>query len=115
MKRSEPQSLGIWRADRKGERMGRLIRINDHCGLNVHQARIIVLVLAVLAAISVQAKSQSPSLSDISSANESRTLVTPDLTYVPPTPSTMVKHYAFDAFGPYALAFTAFTAGLDQA
>ena len=27
----------------------------------------------------------------------------------------MLKHYAFDAFGPYALAFTAFTAGLDQA
>jgi hypothetical protein len=31
-------------------------------------------------------------------------------TYVRTTPSTMVKQYAFDAFGPYALTFTAFRA-----
>ncbi len=113
MKRSTAQSLGIWRTDRNARRT---VRCANRCPtMNVDRAMILVLVSAVLATMSVQAISQSLSLPDISSANESSTLVKPDLTYVRPSTSTMLKHYAFDAFGPYALAFTALTAGLDQA
>ena len=78
---------------------------------------VLVLVAAVLAAMSVQTRSQSLSSSGDSAANAGIIFAgKPDyLTYVRPTPTTMLKHYAFDAFGPYALAFTVFTAGLDQA
>ena len=113
MKRSTAQSLGIWRTDRNAKRTVRCA--NCFPIMNVDRAMVLVLVSAVLATMSVQAISQSLSLPDISSANESSTLVKPHLTYVRPTTSAMVKHYAFDAFGPYALAFTALTAGLDQA
>jgi hypothetical protein len=48
--------------------------------MNVDRAMVLVLVSAVLATMSVQAISQSLSLPDISSANESSTLVKPHLT-----------------------------------
>ena len=76
-----------------------------------------VVVAAVLTAVSVQTRSQSLSSSGDSAANAG--IIWPEkpdcLTYVRPTPTAMLKHYAFDAFGPYALAITAFTAGFDQA
>jgi len=37
-----------------------------------------------------------------------------DLTYIPPTQSTMFHNYVFDAFGPYPVSAAALTAGLNQ-
>lgn len=114
MKRAEPRTLGIWRADRKGEHMGQSINVNF--GKNVHRAMIQVLVPAVLIAMSVQARSQSLTLSDIPWANESSTApVKPDPSYVRPTSRITVKNYSFDTLGPYAFAGTVLTASLDQA
>jgi hypothetical protein len=85
--------------------------------MNICRVMVPVLIAAVLASMSTVTRSQSLSSSGDSSANTGITLPEkPDYpAYVRPTPTIMVKHYAFDAFGPYALAFTAFTAGLDQA
>ena len=114
MKRSESESLDIWRADRKGKQEGQLI--NEPFGMNMRRAMMLVLVPVVLATMSLPAQSQWLSLSDAPTKDESSTApVTPELTYARPTPRMTMKNYTFDAFGPYALAFTAFTAGLDQA
>jgi hypothetical protein len=114
MNMSASQSVDIGYADRKGKRVGEWI--NGPPRVNLRRAMVLVLVSVVLATMSVQAKSQSLSLSDTTLANESSTApVTPGLTYVRPTPRTTVKNYTFDAFGPYAFVGTALIAGLDQA
>ena len=96
--------------DRAGRRGGQWNR-------NLGRAMVPVVVAAVLTVVSAQTRSQSLSSSGDSSANAGVIFAEkPDyLTYVRPMPTAMLKHYAFDAFGPYALAFTAFTAGFDQA
>ena len=77
---------------------------------------LLLLVTAALTALQVRAKSQSiSSLGDSTTDAESRTSGKLDLAYVDPTPRTVVNHYLFDAFGPYAFVGTAFIAGLDQA
>lgn len=101
--------------DRAGRRGGQWNK--ESLGRNARRAMVPLVVAAALTAVSVQTRSQSLSSSGDSSANAGVIFAEkPDyLTYVRPTPTAMLKHYAFDAFGPYALAFTAFTAGFDQA
>lgn len=114
MKISEPQSLGTRRASRNDRRVGHLI--DKPFSMNIYRTLVLALVSAVLATMSVQAKSQSLSLSDIYSANAGMAVsVKPDLTYVRPTPGSSVKNYTFDTIGPYAFVGTALIAGLDQA
>jgi hypothetical protein len=83
--------------------------------LGIRWTMVLVLIPAVLVSISELARSQSPSSSVVSSANAGTTIPgILDLTYVRPTPKATVRNFAFDAFGPYAFAGTALTAGLDQ-
>lgn len=74
-----------------------------------------LLVAAAMACLSVAASPQSLRSSGDSSgtiaSTPSRQL---DLTYVRPTQRTMVRNYAFDAFGPYSIAGSAFAAGINQ-
>jgi len=111
MNRSTAQSFVIVRKDGKAKPTG---PYTNRCpSMNVTWAMVLALA-AVLGTMSVQAKSQSPSLSD-TSLESSTTSLTPGLTYVRPPPRTTVKNYTFDAFGPYAFVGTALVAGLDQA
>ncbi len=104
MNRSESQ-LGVQCASREPTR-----------NPNVWHAMFLALsVLAALAAMPVQAKSQLPSAPEASAENASTPIVKPDLAYVRPTPRATVKRYTFDAFGPYAFLDTALVAGVDQA
>jgi hypothetical protein len=76
---------------------------------------VLVLIPAILTVMGIQARSQSLSRSGNSSPNTE--IAAPgklNLICVRPTPGTTLKNYAFDAFGPYAFAGTALTAGLDQ-
>src|SRR5579864_3752252 len=114
MNRAASQFVDIWYTDRKGKRVGEWI--NGPLQMNVRRAMVLVSVSVALATISVQAKSQVLSLSDISPGNDSSEVrVKPDLAYVRPTPGSGVKNNTFDAFGPYAFVSTALIAGLDQA
>ncbi len=76
---------------------------------------LLVLVTAPLAAMPPPATSQSlasPGESSVTSGiTGSSTL---DLTYVRPTEKTKVSNYAFDTFGPYPIAVSAFAAGVNQ-
>jgi hypothetical protein len=78
---------------------------------------LLVLVTAALAAVPAPAKSQSlaspgdPSATSGITASATGTL---DLDYVRPTERTKVSNYAFDAFGPYPVAVSAFAAGINQ-
>ena len=85
-------------------------------GKKVHRAMRLTLFAAIIAALSVQSRSQalSESVDSLDSAGGA-TSGTLDLTYVQPTPRTTLKNYAYDSFGPYASAFTVLSAGLDQA
>jgi len=81
----------------------------------IRQAVLLLLITATLTALPVRAKSQSISLNDSTTDAGSRSSGKLDLSYVDPTPRTLVNHYLFDAIGPYAFVGTAFIAGLDQA
>jgi hypothetical protein len=111
---SESQFALVCKADMAGRRGGQSGK--TALGMKVHRAILLVLVAAALAAPSAQSRSQSLPSSGSSSANEGITFpAKPELIYIRPTPRLTAKHYAFDAFGPYALGVTIFTAGLDQA
>lgn len=114
VKKVEPQSSGIQRADWKCKRSGGNIR--GPADKNSHLGIFLALFPVLLAAMSVQANSQSVvAASDISGQNEiGQAAVNPDFIYVRPTPRITVKKYTFDAFGPYAFVGTALIAGLDQ-
>jgi len=80
--------------------------------------RRVIFVLAVagaMACLSLAAKPQSllssPDASGSVAIAPSRQL---DLTYERPTQRTMVRNYAFDAFGPYPIAGAAVVAGIHQ-
>lgn len=81
-------------------------------GLGVQHAMFLLLVTAIIAAVSVQAKSQSLDNSLTAPAIIARGEVNP--TYLPPTQRTMLKNYTFDAFGPYPMAGAAVAAGMNQ-
>jgi hypothetical protein len=91
--------------------------INELRGVNICRVMVPVLIATVQGLTSTVTRSQSLSSSAESLADPGITFpAKPEYpAYVRPTPTTMVKHHAFDAFGPYALAFTAFAAGLNQA
>ena len=87
-------------------------------GRKIHRGMLLALVVAIMAALSVQSRSQASfSFGDPSAT----TGVTPsgtgtlDLTYVRPSQRTMVINYVFDAFGPYPIVGAAFGAGINQA
>jgi hypothetical protein len=74
-----------------------------------------LLALAVLATLPRLAESQSLSLSaDASGAAASVTAGKLEPTYVRPTQALKLRNYAFDAFGPYPLAGSAVSAGINQ-
>ncbi len=80
-----------------------------------HRTLLLVLVTAAMAALSVQAKSQSLDSPGDSSATAGITVPgKQDLTYVRPTQGTKVSNYVFDAYGPYPIAGAAFAAGINQ-
>ena len=71
--------------------------------------------VASLAIFPLAARSQVQSFStDPSVAPAGVTPVVPDLTYARPTQGIMARNYAFDAFGPYPIAGSAFAAGINQ-
>jgi len=78
-------------------------------------AVLLLLVAAIVAVMSVQARAQSlPSLGDSAVTADITSPTNPDLAYAGPTPRTKLGNYVFDAFGPYPIAGAAFTAGIDQ-
>jgi hypothetical protein len=84
-------------------------------GTDIHRALLLVLVAAAMAATPVLARSQSQLTSG--DPLETSGITNParsDLTYARPTERTKVSNYAFDAFGPYPIAVTAFAAGINQ-
>jgi hypothetical protein len=95
-------------------------RADDQSGkgspsLKVHPAMLLMLVIAVMAAAPVQARSQSLDSSGGSSATAGITAPGKlDLTYLQPTERMKVNNYIFDAFGPYPIVGVAFAAGINQ-
>ena len=84
-------------------------------GAKILRAMLVVLVTAALAAMPVQARSQSLISPEVPSAISGITAPQElDLTYVRPTERTKVRNYVFDAFGPYPVAGAAFAAGINQ-
>jgi hypothetical protein len=84
--------------------------------VKMHGLTLLLLVAADLTVLPPLAKPQL--LAD--SGDSSTTVASPaparlDLTYTPPTETTKVRNYAFDAFGPYSLAGAALAAGIGQA
>jgi hypothetical protein len=78
-------------------------------------AMVQLLVFAALATLSAPARSQSLTHSENSSGNAAATISGQlDLTHVRPTQKTMLRNYAFDAFGPYPIVGSAVAAGIHQ-
>lgn len=75
----------------------------------------IMLSLVFIAALPGAIEAQA--LSDTTDSSVIPVVAVPihtDLTYVRPTQATMFHNYVFDAFGPYPIAASALTAGLNQ-
>jgi hypothetical protein len=84
-------------------------------GAEIHRAILLVFVTATLTATPVLARSQSVlSSGDLSATSGTTISARFDLTYIRPTERTKVSNYAFDAFGPYPIAVSAITAGVNQ-
>ena len=84
--------------------------------MKIHRTILHLSLVAFLAALTVEARSQAQlDLGDSSTDATSVPSGKADLTYLRPTPRITLNKYAFDAFGPYAIAESAFTAGIDQA
>jgi len=80
------------------------------------QPMLLLLVIAILAALSVPAKAQSPADSgDSSGPSASTTPAQPDLPYIRPTQAIKLRNFLFDGFGPYPIAGAALAAGISQA
>lgn len=60
------------------------------------------------------AKLQPLDLGDSSGTAASRIVTQPDLPYTPPTQTTKLRNYLFDAFGPYPIVGATLTAGISQ-
>jgi hypothetical protein len=74
-----------------------------------------LLVAMALATLPVLARSQEQLLPGEPSGSAVVTASRPlDSGYARPTQSTKIKNYIFDAYGPYPIAGTAFTAGINQ-
>jgi hypothetical protein len=91
------------------------VPISKYREMRVRPSMLCFLAIAVIAAQSVLARSQSLTTADDSSVNtEITTTRQVDLTYVRPTQRTMTRNYLFDAFGPYPIAGAALAAGINQ-
>jgi len=83
--------------------------------VKVRRAMLLLAVAAVLASVTVAAKSQSLSYSgDFSGTVVGVTPGPLGPTYLRPTQTTMASNYLFDAFGPYPVSGAAIAAGIDQ-
>lgn len=84
--------------------------------MKIHRTILSLFLVALFATLTLEAGSQTMSYAgDSSTTASSTTSEKPDLTYLRPTPGITVQNYMFDAFGPFAVAETALTAGIDQA
>lgn len=84
-------------------------------GIKLGDAILQLLVIAALATLPMQARSQFQSYSgDPSGTVTGVSTKQLDLTYERPTQRTMASNYLFDAFGPYPIAGSAFAAGINQ-
>lgn len=83
--------------------------------LKIRRALLLLSAAAVLAGLSVAARSQSMSRSGFSSGTASTTVSgQPGATYVRPSHRTKLDNYIFDAYGPYPIAGAALAAGVNQ-
>lgn len=84
--------------------------------MKIHRTILHLSLVALLAALTVEARSQTQLyLGDSSADATSVPSGKADLSYLRPTPRITLNKYVFDAFGPYAIAESVFTAGIDQA
>ena len=83
--------------------------------MEIRRALLLLSIAAVMATLSVMAKSQSLSYSE-SSPVTAATSVSGQavLVYVRPTARTKLNNYIFDAYGPYPIAGAAVAAGISQ-
>ena len=110
---SESQFMLVYQTDLAGRRADQSEKRPP--GRKAHRALLLALATAALAALSLQARSQSLDSPGDSSATAGITAPGElDLTYVRPTQRTKVNNYVFDAFGPYPIAGAAFAAGINQ-
>jgi hypothetical protein len=83
--------------------------------MEVHYAMLLLLITAIFAAMSVEARSQSfSSWGDSSTTAGITARGELNLTYVRPPQRTKWSNYVFDAFGPYPIASAGLAAGIDQ-
>jgi hypothetical protein len=110
---SERQSVQGYRGELRYGRWSRSIVVPLH--KRIRTLKFVLLVVAILSSLPVQARSQALSSMDGSPDSTGRTTAgLRDLTYVPPTQRTKVNNYVFDAFGPYPIAGAAIAAGVNQ-
>jgi len=83
--------------------------------MTIRRALLLLSAVAVLAGLSVTARSQSMSYSG-DSDGATATTISGQLEgkYVRPTHGTKASNYLFDAYGPYPIAGAAFAAGINQ-
>jgi hypothetical protein len=110
---SESQSLRVGDADMAGKQDG--LAVEESLNMTIRWTMLVLWIATVMAALSLQARSQSL----VSSVDSSPTvgITAPgklDLTYIRPTQRTEVDNYIFDAFGPHPIVVTGLTAGIDQ-
>jgi hypothetical protein len=83
--------------------------------MNFRWTLLLLSIVAVLAGLSVTARSQSISYSEHSDGTAATTVSDlPDMTYVRPTHRTKASNYLFDAYGPYPIVGAASAAGINQ-
>jgi hypothetical protein len=81
----------------------------------IRRVMMLVSVVALLASLPAALRSQSLTYAENASGGVESAIAPPlDLTYERPTQATMARNYAFDAFGPYPVAGSAFAAGIGQ-
>jgi len=98
--------LGCWRHHRLAKK---------NPDREVRRIMLSLLAIAAVAALPILAKAQSLADSaDPFSTAANATPGQPDLTYTPPTPTTKLHNYLFDAFGPYPVVGAGFAAGINQ-
>jgi hypothetical protein len=102
-----PSWLRGSRASQSGKHLGRLM---------IRRVLSLGLIVAGIAVLSLQTKSQSRSYwgDSYDGLANTTTIELPELIYIPSTRATKLKTYAFDTFGPYALVSGAFLGGIDQ-
>jgi len=110
---SESQSLRVGDADTAGKQGGQAVE--ESLNMTIRWTMLVIWIATVMAALSLQARSQSL----VSSGDASATvgITAPgnlDLTYIRPTQRTKVDNYIFDAFGPHPIVGAGLAAGIGQ-